>query len=176
MAELAGEENEQGVRALYHLLLDHSRLRQQLDGQPESQLGRQIREAASAMPAFFPEKAMVACQVVEGAYSQLACEKMVRYPSIMYCRTFENVFSAIESGLCQYGVLPIEKSLAGSVNSVYNLMIRQPAISSVPRGSRSTIPCWPCPASDRKRSGRFTPTSRRSSSVPPSCRSIRNGM
>ena len=27
VAELAGEENEQGIRALYHLLLDHSRLR-----------------------------------------------------------------------------------------------------------------------------------------------------
>ena len=124
VAELAGEENEQGIRALYHLLLDHSRLRQQLDGRPESALGKQIREAVSAMPAFFPEKAMVACQGVEGAYSQLACEKMIRYPSIMYCRTFENVFSAIESGLCQYGILPIENSLAGSVNSVYDLLIR----------------------------------------------------
>ena len=124
VADLAGEENEQGIRALYHLLLDHSRLRQQLDGRPESALGKQIREAVSAMPAFFPEKAMVACQGVEGAYSQLACEKMIRYPSIMYCRTFENVFSAIESGLCRYGILPIENSLAGSVNSVYDLMIR----------------------------------------------------
>ena len=124
VAEQAGEENEQGIRALYHLLLDHSRLRQQMDSHPESALGRQIREAVSAAPALFPEKAMVACQGVEGAYSQLACEKIVRYPSIMYCRTFENVFSAIESGLCRYGVLPIENSLAGSVNSVYDLMIR----------------------------------------------------
>ena len=124
VAEQAGDENEQGIRALYHLLMDHSRLRQQLDGHPESRLGQQIREAVSDMPSLFPEKAMVACQGVEGAYSQLACEKMIRYPSVMYCRTFENVFSAIESGLCRYGILPIENSLAGSVNSVYDLMIR----------------------------------------------------
>ena len=124
VAEQAGEENERGVRALYHLLMDHSRMRQETDGHPESRLGQQIRDAVAAMPAFFPEKASVACQGVEGAYSQLACEKMFRYPSVMYCRTFENVFSAIESGLCQYGVLPIENSLAGSVNSVYDLMIR----------------------------------------------------
>ena len=123
-AEQAGEEYEQGVRALYHLLLDHSLLRQQLDGHLQSALGRQIRSAVSAMPAFFPEKAVVACQGVEGAYSQLACEKIFRYPSIMYCKTFESVFSAIESGLCRYGILPIENSLAGSVNSVYDLMIR----------------------------------------------------
>ena len=55
VADLAGEENEQGIRALYHLLLDHSRLRQQLDGRPQSALGTQIREAVAAMPAFFPE-------------------------------------------------------------------------------------------------------------------------
>ena len=41
----------------------------------------------------------------------------------MYCRTFENVFAAIESGLCRYGILPIENSLAGSVNSVYDQLI-----------------------------------------------------
>lgn len=124
VAEQAGEENEQGVRALYHLLIDHSRMRQDMDGHPGSPLGQQIREIVAAMPAIFPEKAMIACQGVEGAYSQLACEKMIRYPSILYCRTFENVFGAIESGLCQYGILPIENSLAGSVNSVYDLMIR----------------------------------------------------
>ena len=124
VAEQAGEENEQGVRALYHLLIDHSRMRQEMDGHPESPLGQQIREIVAAMPAIFPEKAMIACQGVEGAYSQLACEKMIRYPSILYCRTFENVFGAIESGLCQYGILPIENSLAGSVNSVYDLMIQ----------------------------------------------------
>ena len=124
VAEQAGEENEQGVRALYHLLIDHSRMRQEMDGHLGSPLGQQIREIVAAMPAIFPEKAMIACQGVEGAYSQLACEKMIRYPSIMYCRTFENVFGAIENGLCQYGILPIENSLAGSVNSVYDLMIR----------------------------------------------------
>ena len=124
VAELAGEENEQGIRALYQMLLDHSRLRQLMDEHPESELGRLIRETVAETPALFPEKAVVACQGVEGAYSQLACEKIFRYPSITYCRTFGNVSSAIESGLCRYGILPIENSLAGSVNSVYDQMIR----------------------------------------------------
>ena len=124
VADLAGAENEQGVRALYQLLLDQSRLRQLLDARPQSALGSMIRETAEATPSLFPEKAVVACQGVEGAYSQLACEKIFRYPSITYCRTFEDVFSAIESGQCRYGILPIENSLAGSVNSVYDQMIR----------------------------------------------------
>ena len=121
--EKAGEENENGVRALFGFLMAQSRVRQMLDGKEKSELGRLIRKSLDETPQLFPEKATVACQGVEGAYSQLACEKIFRAPSIMYCRTFENVFSAIESGLCRYGILPIENSLAGSVNSVYDQLI-----------------------------------------------------
>ena len=43
-------------------------------------------------------------------------------PSIMYFNSFEGVFNAVEKGLCQYGILPIENSSAGSVTQVYDLM------------------------------------------------------
>jgi chorismate mutase/prephenate dehydratase len=33
------------------------------------------------------------------------------------------VFSAIEKGLCRYGIIPLENSTAGSVNKVYDLMM-----------------------------------------------------
>ena len=123
VGEKAGEENENGVRALFGFLMAQSRTNQMLDGKPESRLGAQIRTALKDTPELFPAKATVACQGVEGAYSQKACEKMFSAPSIVYCRDFESVFSAIENGFCQYGVLPIENSLAGSVNSVYDRMI-----------------------------------------------------
>ena len=42
----------------------------------------------------------------------------------MFFASFEAVFAAIEKGLCRYGVLPIENSTAGSVNAVYDLMMR----------------------------------------------------
>ena len=42
----------------------------------------------------------------------------------MYFKSFDGVFTAIEQGLCQYGILPIENSTAGSVKKVYDLMIR----------------------------------------------------
>ena len=66
----------------------------------------------------------MACQGVEGAYSQLACEKLFRLPSIFYFSNFDAVFSAIEKRLCRYGVIPLENSTAGSVNKVYDLMMR----------------------------------------------------
>jgi chorismate mutase/prephenate dehydratase len=42
--------------------------------------------------------------------------------NILYFDRFESVFEAVEKGLCRYGVLPIENSLAGSVTQVYDLM------------------------------------------------------
>ena len=123
VGEEAGAENGNGVRALFGFLMAQSRTSQMLDGKKQSELGALIRRSLEETPQLFPEKATVACQGVEGAYSQQACEKIFHSPSIMYCRTFENVFSAIESGLCTYGILPIENSLAGSVTSVYDQLI-----------------------------------------------------
>jgi chorismate mutase/prephenate dehydratase len=48
---------------------------------------------------------------------------MFKSPFIMYFKYFDGVFQAIEQGLCQYGILPIENSTAGSVKKVYDLMI-----------------------------------------------------
>lgn len=69
-----------------------------------------------------PETSVVACQGVEGAYSSLACARLFKQPDIMFFRNFEGVFAAVQQGLCQYGILPIENSTAGSVNHVYDLM------------------------------------------------------
>ncbi len=69
-----------------------------------------------------PETAVVACQGVEGAYSSLACARLFKQPDMMFFKNWEGVFAAVQQGLCQYGILPIENSTAGSVNHVYDLM------------------------------------------------------
>ena len=43
---------------------------------------------------------------------------------MLYFNQFEGVFQAVQQGLCQYGILPIENSSAGSVTQVYDLMKR----------------------------------------------------
>ena len=113
----------QDVRTLYATLFELSRAHQRDLNRTESQLGAAVREAIENTPRLFPEEAVVACQGVEGAYSQRAAVKLFKRPSILYFKTFESVFSAIESGLCRYGVLPIENSSAGSVKKVYDLML-----------------------------------------------------
>ncbi len=110
--------------SLYSLIFELSRSYQNRILGTGSQLTEQIQSAIENTPQLFPANATVACQGVEGAYSQLACEKLFRLPGIFYFSNFDAVFSAIEKGLCQYGVIPLENSTAGSVNKVYDLMMR----------------------------------------------------
>lgn len=110
--------------SLYSLIFELSRSYQHRILGTGSELTAQIQSAIENTPSLFPTNATVACQGVEGAYSQLACEKLFRLPGIFYFSNFDAVFSAIEKGLCQYGVIPLENSTAGSVNKVYDLMMR----------------------------------------------------
>ena len=123
VSELSGEEFEAYTRTLYATILDLSRSYQHHKLDRESPLYREILDALETTPKLFPERAMVACQGVEGAYSQIAAEKLFKAPNILFFSNWEKVFSAIEAGLCRYGVLPIENSTAGSVKQVYDLMI-----------------------------------------------------
>ncbi len=121
---LSGEEFEEYSRTLYATILDLSRSYQHKRLAVESSLYREISNAIENTPKIFPDRATVACQGVEGAYSQLAAERLFGTPDIHFFSDWEKVFSAIDAGLCRYGVLPIENSTAGSVKKVYDLMIR----------------------------------------------------
>lgn len=123
VGELAGEEYCHFTKTLYSTIFELTRGYETKCNQVISPLYTQISNSIKNTPNLFPQSAMVACQGVEGAYSQIACEKIFRSPVISYCKTFEGVFAVIESGLCQYGILPLENSTAGSVNKVYDLMI-----------------------------------------------------
>ena len=124
VAEKAGPEMANYTRVLYSMLFELSRSYQSKRSDSLSSLYQQITQAIEATPKLFPQTPMVACQGVEGAYSQIACEKIFKSPFILYFKNFEGVFTAIEQGLCQYGILPIENSTAGSVKKVYDLMIK----------------------------------------------------
>lgn len=124
VADKAGPEMGNYTRVLYSMLFELSRSYQAKRNDVPSPLYQQISNSIESTPKLFPQAPIVACQGVEGAYSQIACEKIFKSPFIMYFKSFEAVFSAIEQGMCQYGILPIENSTAGSVTKVYDLMIR----------------------------------------------------
>jgi len=123
VAEKAGPEMANYTRVLYSMLFELSRSYQSKRNSDITPLYTKITDSIANTPKLFPQAPMVACQGVEGAYAQIACEKIFKSPFIMYFKNFDGVFTAIEKGLCQYGILPIENSTAGSVKKVYDLMI-----------------------------------------------------
>lgn len=110
------------AKTLWNTIFDVSRSYQRKIINPTSALLRLLDDTTANAPLEMPNRAIVACQGVEGAYSQIACTHLFEYPTIMYFSSFDKVFSAVESGLCKYGILPLENSNAGSVNAVYDLM------------------------------------------------------
>lgn len=122
VSEQIGEPFDGYARLLFNTIFDASRSCQNNYLARKSDLAQRIQNALDETPQLFPKKAVVACQGVAGSHSQAACEKLFEVPSIMYFNSFEGVFTAVEKGLCQYGILPIENSSYGSVGTVYDLM------------------------------------------------------
>ncbi len=121
---LCGPELEEYTKILYSTILELSRdYQEDRLSTGESALVAEIL-AAAERTGEFPKRAIVACQGAEGAYSQMACDKLFPVSQILYCNRFEGVFRAVEAGMCRYGILPIENSSAGSVTEVYDLMER----------------------------------------------------
>ncbi len=123
VADQAGEDFANYTESLYRTILATSRSYQNMKLGAPSTTYTTIQRALEATPNLFPQRAVVACQGIEGAYSQIATDSLFKSPSIFYFASFEQVFKAVEMGMCQYGILPIENSTAGSVNSTYDQMV-----------------------------------------------------
>ncbi len=124
VADQAGEELADYAQSVFRAVLAASRSYQSALLGRESQVCKTVLQALESTPALFPQRPTVACQGIEGAYSQIVCDKLFKAPKIQFFRSFGDVFQAVESDACQYGILPIENSTAGSVKAVYDLTLR----------------------------------------------------
>lgn len=122
ISDMSPDSLETYTRALYTSIMSLSRAYQNSYLNQTSSISASIQSAIENTPKQFPRRAVVACQGVSGAYSEQACEKLFVTPEIMFFNNFESVFKAVRDGLCDYGILPLENSTAGSVNQVYDLM------------------------------------------------------
>ncbi len=122
VAEKVPDELRDYAIVLFNLLFEVSRANQANLAPQRSGLVKSIHAAMENTPNLFPQDAFVACQGVEGAYSQMAADRLFKHPTIAYFSTFEGVFKAVQEGFCSYGVLPLENSTAGTVNQVFDLM------------------------------------------------------
>jgi len=68
----------------------------------------------------------VAFQGVAGAYSEEAiCQFFGPTVQRVPCRTLEETFLAVESGVAEYGMLPVENAIGGSVTRAYELLMER---------------------------------------------------
>ena len=92
------------------------------------------------------QSALVAYNGVPGAFSEEAVvgffgEDCAR----INFKTFDEVFAAVADGHARYGVVPVENSSSGSINTVYDLMGREQwsgSVTGVSDMQRSTPVTW----------------------------------
>ncbi len=118
-ARATGYEKE--AESLYSFIMALSKNRQnELFSAEENYFTRLIKGSATT----FPSSSKVICQGVEGAYSHKAASELFPNSELMFCPKFEEVFTALDNGVCDFGVIPMENSTAGSVTETYNLIMR----------------------------------------------------
>ncbi len=122
VTKLVSPEYKVYTKLVFDTIFETSKAYQRNFINAESKVYDEIQKVLSEGIRKFPESATVACQGVEGAYSNIATDKLFSLSDIVYFKSWDAVFNAVDKGFCDYGVLPIENSSVGSVNAVYDLM------------------------------------------------------
>ena len=110
------------IKELYKTVFHTSKSYQATLMNKSSPTADKLERLLKSQPSALPVSAAIACQGVKGANSAAVAKRLFPISDITYFKSFEGVFSAVEKGLCEFGVLPIENSTAGSVSEVYDLM------------------------------------------------------
>lgn len=122
MTAASPEIFENYVKTFFTVLMDLSKSYQRTVLNDTDNIEKKIKSAIDSTPKIFPKRAVVACQGTEGAYSQIAADRLFGMEKILYYKSFEDVFKAVRDKKCDFGVLPIENSTYGTVIDVYDLM------------------------------------------------------
>lgn len=121
----AGPDMDIYARRFFENLFSLSRTFQAEELFKETAFTKEIEAAVAAAPNLPPQRGTVACCGIFGSNAQMACDKLLPLSQILYVNSFQAVFDAVEEGLAQFGVLPIENSSNGSVKEVYDLLERK---------------------------------------------------
>jgi len=66
---------------------------------------------------------LIAFQGEHGAYGEVASRVWDSHLVPLPCRSFEEVFEGVQTGICDYGMVPVENTLGGSIDQVNRLLI-----------------------------------------------------
>lgn len=113
----ADPELENGTAALFTTIMDISKILQ------NRKLSRNEQDYEFTLPDFGGAR-KIGCQGTSGANSEAAARLMFGDRDFIFYPSFEDVFKAVQSGELDYGVLPVNNSTAGSVDTTYDLMAK----------------------------------------------------
>ncbi len=120
VAEKGGEYGSH-ARLLYSNIMELSRALQHNIVGSGKKLREDILNASSNMET---DNIKVAYQGIKGANGHEAALRLFPNGTPVSCKTFGDVFEAVDKGEVSCGVLPVENSNAGSVSTVYDLILK----------------------------------------------------
>jgi 3-deoxy-7-phosphoheptulonate synthase len=96
-------------------------------------ISRAVDSTGTGDAADTERKRSVAFQGERGAFSETALYRFFDEDSAVAepSKSFRDVFDRVLSGECDYGILPIENSLAGSIHENYDLLLQYPDIKII---------------------------------------------
>ncbi len=121
--EQLGGEYGKYARLLYGSIMELSRDLQYTIINGDNELRKTITSAENHLDVS-SDKWRVACLGGTGSNSHLASMGFFPNANIKLEKNFDKVFESVESDLCDFGVLPVENSCAGSVLRVYDLILK----------------------------------------------------
>lgn len=117
----AGGEYGLSAKLLYSNIMELSRALQHNIVGSGKELKAVIKNAEENLPV---DNIKVAYQGIKGANGHEATQRLFPKGLPVGYKTFGDVFNAVDKGEVAYGILPVENSTAGSVSSVYDLILK----------------------------------------------------
>lgn len=107
---------ESSVKVLYSLLFELSRSHQSQKNAAQTALFHAISRSIETTPKLFPPRSMIACMGAENERLQYVMQRLFKSPAPLYFQSIQAVFSAVDQGMCPYGLLMLDD------RTVYDLL------------------------------------------------------
>jgi chorismate mutase/prephenate dehydratase len=122
---LSAADFDTEAKMLYTVMMSLSRMRQHKlmhSGEETRHVIEQALGGSDSLEALSADKT-IAC-VGKGSYGNEAASTLFPSHNILFLKSHDEVFQALEDGSADIGVLPVENSSAGSVAEVYDLIMK----------------------------------------------------
>ena len=122
ITEALDPEDAREISFIYSVIFMISRFRQSEINYAPGSLARRLEEAVKYSDFDLPSVTRVCCQGLPGANSHNAAMTFFNDPEVEFEKTFDGVVEKVISGECEYGVLPFENSIRGTIDKTYDLI------------------------------------------------------